>query len=554
MSAKVLVIGLDGATEDIVTPMLEKGMLPNLARVVGEGASTRLASSYPPLSPTAWSSFMTGTNPGKHGVFGFTIKQHKSYYVEVATANAIATPTLWDILSDNEKKVSVINMPMLWPPWPINGFMICGMGAPSFEENFTYPDDLGKKLWDQTGRYIGDVLWTTYEDERIGEFMDELMLHERQRYDIATDLLARDDWDVFVMVFTGLDRLQHRTWDVLDRVAGNGQETDDPVARRVIEYMKVLDDYVGKLMEQSGEETTTVVMSDHGFGPCSKAIEVNNLLHELGYLKYNAPDPKQPKGGGGAMGGVKRVMKALGLNKQRVMKIAEVLGVDPYKYLERASRAIGRIDWENTRAFCYSIDGIYLNLKGRERFGIVEPGNEAEALIGEISRRLIDFKDPETGKQIFHAVKRKEDLYNGPLLEQAPDLIFTDYDRSYHCHFSLFQGNDDLSIFSVPHGRLGSHREDGVLMLHGPGVKKGMRLDRANIVDIAPTVLGILGLARPDYFDGRLLTEAFRDGWLSEETDGAAGPKGSPSDRRGDLSKQEGDLIAERLRGLGYID
>jgi predicted AlkP superfamily phosphohydrolase/phosphomutase len=553
MSSKVLVIGLDGATEDIVMPMIEKGMLPNLAKIVKTGASTKLASAYPPLSPTAWSSFMTGTNPGKHGVFGFTIKQHKSYYVEVATANTIATPTIWDILSDAGKKVSVLNMPMLWPPWPINGFMVCGMGAPSFTENFTYPDDLGKQLWDQTGRYIGDVLWTTYGDDRIGEFMDELTLHERQRYDMASSLLAKDDWDVFVIIFTGVDRLQHRTWHALEQVAKNGESPGDELSGRVVEYMKVLDGYVGKLMEQSGEETTTMVMSDHGFGPCKKAIEVNNLMHELGYLKYNTPDPKQePKGG--YMVGAKRVLKAMGLNKKRVMKIAKLFGVDPYKYLERASKAIGRIDWENTRAFCYSIDGVYINLKGRERFGSVEPGDEAERLPTEISQKLLEVRDPETGEQIFRAVARKEELYSGPLLEQAPDLIFTDYDRSYHTHFQLFQGNDDLSVFSVPEGRLGTHREDGILMIHGPGVKRGLRMDRANIIDLAPTILGAVGLGRPDYFDGRLLEEAFEEGRLAKGTDGGSGPSGSPSERRGDLSKQEGDLIAERLKGLGYID
>lgn len=554
MSANILLIGLDGATDDILRPMIERGYLPNIARVRESGAWGELMSTYPPASPTAWSSLMTGTNPGQHGVFSFTVKRPGTYYVDVTTSSTIGVPSLWDLLGEQGRQVAVINMPMHYPPWSINGVMISGMGTPGRDVTFTHPPELKDEIESKVGDYLLDVSWARYAEGEEHRFLDDLLTNEGRRYEAARYLFKRQDWDLFAIVFTGLDRLQHRVWRPLEEIAdGSVDPTADPasVHGKVLAYFKLMDDGVGELMSLCGEQTTTVLMSDHGFGPCERLVEVNNLLAELGYLRYNEATRSE---GRRRPPLYKRLLRSLGLNRKRFVSLSKKLSIDPYKYLEQGSKAINRIDWSRTRAFCYSLDGIYINLQGRERHGIVDPA-EYDRLREEIVSRLREYTDAETGRRPFRDVGLKEAVYRGPRLDEAPDLILTDYDRAYEPYFQLFKKEGLVpDVFAPPGVKQGTHRDNGIVCLHGRGVRAGATMPRADIVDVAPTILHLMGLQAPSYFDGRVLVDGLSDAEKGKETVGVLVDQGADLGRRDEVSREEADKIAERLKGLGYLE
>ena len=290
---KVIVIGLDGATFKILRPWMNEGLLPNLKFLVDNGGSGELESTMPRHSAPAWTSFMTGVNPGKHGIFGFFKPfKDKRYTNELVTSKDIKCKTIFEILSERGKKSIVVNLPITYPPFKINGAMVgCGLTTPSTDLDFTYPKDLLEKIGIKKTDYILNVTPRKYSDNERKTFFADLIKEAEQKKEICLKLMKSNNWDLFVLVFGGTDRLQHFYWHHIDPAHPKYDKAEaEKVLPSIINYYQKLDTIIGDFLKQIDDNTSLFLMSDHGFGPFEKKVAINNILKQNGLFYYTKGD------------------------------------------------------------------------------------------------------------------------------------------------------------------------------------------------------------------------------------------------------------------------
>jgi predicted AlkP superfamily phosphohydrolase/phosphomutase len=516
---RVLVIGLDGATPQLLFPWAEEGKLPNLANLIKEGVSGKLRSTIPPITAAAWVSFMTGKSPGKHGVVDFVQRKLGSYEIpefnpvksasegksgidlSVISAATIHTQKIWDILSENGKRVGVMHVPITYPPKKVNGFMITGLGTPSPESNFTYPHKLREKILGEGYKiHITELDVENNEDAALRDMRDT----EEKRCEIAINLMREyNDWDFFFVMFEATDFIQHLFWKHTDpEHHAHEPEKAKKYGDAILGCYQLLDEQIGKIWENVDEKgTTVIIMSDHGGGPLNKLFYINQWLMDLDLIKLK----KERK---------KRIALKLGLSEENIRNMLITLGLKgiikkiPGNIRGRMPKAYtsADFDWKKTKA--YSVGGwgfIYLNLIGREREGIVS-GEEYQSLRNYIIEKLYKLKDPDTGENVVKEVYKKEDLYNGQPSDQLPDLILIT-DESMDCNHSITKESSVL-VPSFPK-KSGNHRRDGIVIMKGKNIKKDLIIENAEIIDIAPTILYLMGVPIPSDMDGKVLKDAF---------------------------------------------
>jgi predicted AlkP superfamily phosphohydrolase/phosphomutase len=556
MGRRVLVLALDGTTFDLIGPWLDDGSMPNLAALRREGASGPLRSIVPPVTAPAWCSFMTGKNPGKHGVFEFFLREPGRFEERPVSSRARAGRTIWEILGDAGKKVLVVNVPVTYPPSPVNGCLVGDFLTPMGARDFTWPPGLLDEIEAATGPYqLYHV--EVYRPGRAGLVLDELdrVLEANRRANAW--LLREKPWDFAMLHVWGTDRYGHELWHVLDERHPMHDPAEAAIWReRCLAYWRRVDAVCGEWMAAAGD-ATCVVLSDHGFGPIHHFLVFNAWLLRSGWIKLKP----------NALTLLKRSLFEMGLAPAAGYRLAMKLGfarmrlaagVGTRKRLvERVNRAflsLRDVDWSRTRAYSKGNYGqLFLNLKGREERGIVDPA-DAESVLADLERELRRLRDPSTGELLIGDVFRKEELYAGPFLERAPDLTFLPRDMRYK---ALGTVDFTSNRFVEPvYGNSGDHRMNGVLFVRGEGVRRGARLAGANLVDVAPTILHHLGLGVPSDFDGRVLTEAFTAEELSAHPVRGAPPADpiAPGDAPGSgLSAEAEREIRERLKGIGYV-
>lgn len=542
MSARVMILGLDGASWRLTQRLVAEGRMPTLRRMIEEGAAGPLYSTLPDISPTAWASFMTGKNPGQHGVYGFGLKIPGSYYLEpFSSRGRVEASTLWRILSARGQRVAVINVPMTYPPEPVNGIMIAGFGTPDESESrFVYPLELMDELRAKLGPYILDLDWALYEKRGITALLEDARRMTRRRADYGLHILGREAWDLFALVFVSTDRLQHCLWQYLDPHEPRSAEQQQ-IRASVLDYYDYLDGVLGEFLAAS-REATVLVMSDHGFGPFQTTIQLNSWLAEQGFLTWETENRAQLRW-------AVRLARSLGMTRESFGRLARLLRFNEYQQLEKVSLRANNIRWAQTRAFSYTPNGIYFNLKGRERDGTVEPGADCDRLFEQLKELLLDLRDPETGNRMVRRVARPQEVYHGQKVALAPDLIVADSDPSYTLNFNL---SPTAQVFEYPSWRSGNHDPEGLLVAYGPRVARGRRLERADLVDLCPTALHLLGEAVPDDMDGHAITEI-----LSVTERVAVAPTSAePSALEFGpvMTDEDQEKVFERLKGLGYLE
>ncbi len=559
----MLIVGLDGATMELIAPWVEQGRLPNLGRMMKNGVWADLRSTKPYITTTAWSSFATGLNPGKHGIFDFYQHIPKTFDVYFTNSGVRRGKTLWRRLSDNGKKVCVVNVPMTYPPEKVNGILISGMDAPGPESQFTYPADLYRELKDALGEYIIDIHFDAVlgngkpELHHFAAYLERLSEMIDNRCKAAEYLMSKYPWDLFVTVFVATDRIQHQFWKFMDRThPAYKREEAEQLGDAILTIYRKCDEALGRLLDRIDDNTSVLIMSDHGAGPGHRVFYVRTWLQSEGYLLL--------KGGRQAERSLQKNLVSL-----RRFIFATGKRLIPRGIKQGLKRRIGRdkyiglrlyhdVDWENTRAYSEGVCGnIFINLKGREPYGIVEPGNEYANLCAEISERLLSIRDPKTSNKVVTKVYRKEELYSGPFLEYAPDLTVEGYPE-YHCRGDSFSKelsiSPDIQFTDAPMS--GTHRLNGAFLGIGPRFKKGYRLPDAAIVDIAPTVLYLLGMDIPETMDGKVLVDALDENYVGgrpvkKVKEGEESEQISGEDV---YSAREKEQIEERLKGLGYLE
>jgi predicted AlkP superfamily phosphohydrolase/phosphomutase len=560
--SKTLVIGLDGATYDILLPLMAEGHLPQMAAVLARGSWGRLASTIPPFTAAAWSTFATGGDPGQHGILTFE-KRDKFNYQPGVTGYVDAgqwQDTIWEMMGRAGKRVGVVNVPVSYPPRPVNGFLITGMMTPPNAQQFTYPPELAAEL---PANYAIDVAFIREGEEfrQYGLPSKEVMLAEisavtRARSAACLQLMRAKAWDFFMVVYTGTDRINHFFWDdwqALYLGEGQGGTVDPAIRQGLLAYFQALDKDIGELIATAGEECHVVFMSDHGFGAsATKRFYVNVWLEQQGLLR-----PKQAQS-----------KLSLDYWRLRVGRNARLKGwlrrwlpaQTQDKLSQTAQKQVenGDIEWAGTMAYFvpiyFHVGGIELNTAVFHREGIIHDPTAYEALRDRLISQLRTVRDPQTGQLIVQEAYRREELYQGPYVSQFPDIIIV-LDPDYVGMRSL-AGTQLVE----PHQpfRPGDHRPDGIFAIAGPHIQPQPQADLPNLhlADLSATLLYLQGVAVPDSFTGRVLQEVFDPAyWQAHPPTYTTSemPTATANSSHG-YSLDEQAELEKRLRGLGYLD
>jgi predicted AlkP superfamily phosphohydrolase/phosphomutase len=361
---RTLVIGLDGVPHSLLQRLARDGVMPEVASILGQGRFADMTVTLPEISSVSWSTFMTGTNPGEHGIFGFTDLEPTSYEIRFPNFADLKVPTLWDRLGERGMKSVVINQPATYPARPIPGVLVSGFVAIDLERAVSPPKWL--ELLRQENYEIDlDTGEVAKDPERL--FRDlHRTLETRER---VVDRLWREvPWNLFEVVVTGTDRLHHFQWDA-------GEDADHPHHRDFLDYYRAVDRFVGRLVErfrQENPEGEFFLLSDHGFCRTRWEVYVNAALREAGYL-----------------------------------------------HIAEGAKSLATIQ-ERSVAFALDPARIYVNRTDRFPKGSVRPAD-----VPRVRDELADFfaSLEVNGEKVVRRVFTREEAYQGPWAEQGPDLL-----------------------------------------------------------------------------------------------------------------------------------
>lgn len=555
VNKKLLIVGLDGATFDLILPWAKAGGLPHMADLLHQGSWGPLASTVPPASFPAWSTLMTGANPGRHGIFDFSQRIPASHRLTFVNSTFRRLPSLWQLLSRAGRRVGVMGFPATYPPEPVNGFLISGFDSPlttGVDRRFVYPRALYRE--------ITPYPLTGIQEVRIGpgwhaQALRQLLWAIERRTEIALMLLNRESWDLFAVHYGASDTVAHHFWAFHDR----DSPRYDPIGAEqfgdaILRIYKALDRALGQMLQRVDSNTVVAVVSDHGSGGSGEwIVHLNRWLEQGGWLRFE---------GTGAGPSVSKGLRWLGLRLPAAWQQWAFRG-PLRRWVHRFvswDRFAG-IDWERTVAFSEEVNtlpGIWLNVGTDEHHG-ERSTEEYERLRTELCTALEAWCHPETGSPIVQRAWRREDLYQGPWVHLAPDIVLElALDRGYTMTCLSSGGHPGQAFRKLTaEERLGfkggsmngSHRPEGILLLHGAGVRQNATLAGAGLADIAPTALALLGTGIPPGLDGRALNEAFSEGFLRGQTIPDEGPAPAPPQAYGE---HEIAVVRERLRGMGY--
>lgn len=503
---KIIVIGLDGGTFDVMIPGIRQGKLPTFKRLMEKGVYGKLRSVIPPITAPAWASFFTGKNPGKHGIFDFYLPKNDSYGRRPVTASDISARTFYEILSVEGKRVGMLNVPMTYPPRAVNGFIVTGM-LTSPGVRYTYPPTLQKHL-DSMGYQIESNPHGSANKETYVRKIVEII---EKRKEALFYLMETCKSDFLMCVYRVTDVTSHTFWKYQDITHSRYDENlSKKYGSVVIKVYQKIDEILDELVSKIDKDTVLIVMSDHGFEKQERIVHLNMWLMQQGYLNLKRSIKTK----------LKEFLFRHGFTPDRLWEpVAKINFVyeKMIKDLNRRNEAAEKVflsysdvDWENTLAYAMGSVGsyglIHINKKGREPGGIVA-GSEYESLRKDIINCLSQLEDSENHDRVVDVIYCKEEIYSGEYLERLPDIIIK-WKQGYITH-PFFAGGGRI-ITRSPSTASGNHEIDGIFIAYGPSVaRKAIRNIR--IIDLAPTILHIMGIPTPKDMDGRVLKEIFED-------------------------------------------
>jgi predicted AlkP superfamily phosphohydrolase/phosphomutase len=556
VTAKALVIGLDGFDLGVVE-QLGAAQLPNIHSVMHRGVYSALQSVQPPATLPNWTTFLTGLDPARHGVFDFTTRQ--GYRVRFTAGAVREAPTMFQRLDALGLRCACLSFPATFPPEELqHGAFVSGWDAPvAFEadRSFMWP----RSLYDETVREFGpptfDDVDEFHADEPgwIDRLPDALERRATRKAGWARWLLGRQPWDVFAVYFGESDTASHYLWAHHDPHSPRRPEHVSAAQRAGLSRVyRALDRAVGALLETAGDGAEVTILSDHGSGGSSdKVIHLNRLLAEHGLLTFRN---RRVRAGGFKELALRRFPPRL---RERIFRFGNAWL--PSR-LESSVR-FGSIDMSRTVAFSDELNyfpGVHLNIEGREPKGVVPTERKEEAIL-RVRSALLSVRDPWSEKPVFADVIPREALFEGPYLDRAPDLLLElNLDEGYSYNLmpssSPKEANAAFRRLSPTEylgkkGRSlpGSHRPRGFMALAGPSIQAAARID-ADIADLGATLLHRMGLSVPTSFSGRVLWEA-----LSATSGTSTRPLPDTTQIRRRTHSNEG-LVESRLRALGYIE
>lgn len=472
--SRVLVIGLDGFDPKMAEAWIEE--LPNLRALMARGIHGPLQSIVQPVTPAAWTAMISGRDPGHFGFTDFTSRVGRSCTdFKLVHARMIQVPTIFSMLAKAGKRVWRIGVPISYPAMPIpNGGNIACFMAPSIKSGIASSPELQQEVLAATSSpYVLDVAVSDQaQDADRDDLLRQIREMDRQRFDIAAHVIRNKPWDLLFMTAMGTDRVGHCFMRFQDPEHGR-YEADSRYQNAIRDCYRYCDERIGELIELAGPETTVLVVSDHGMQRMDGKVNLNEWLLENGYLHLTEA----------------------------------VEGPTPLR--------TANVDWGRTRAFAKGYGGqIYLNVRGREQAGCVEPG-DADALLDEIAAGLEKLTAPD-GRPLSVQAFRGRDLYSGPHADRCPDLC-VQFDECRYLTSDLI----GLGRLVTPIRDLGfddgAHAPDGFFAMAGPEVPMLGRFAALHLYDVAPTVLDLLGQPVPSDWEGQPVHKVDDDVYSAEE-------------------------------------
>ncbi len=455
---RVAVIGLDCATPRLLFDDL-RDEIPNIHALMSRGMYGELESVVPPITIPAWACAMSGKSPGRLAIYGMRNRKDTTYEgLSIATSASVKEAQVWDELGRRGLKSLLIGVPPAYPPRPLDGWRVSCFLTPPSAQTFTYPDGLASELQNELGddEYMFDI--PNFREQGEDVVLDQVFRMTERRFKVARRLAKTKPWDFFMLVEMGPDRLHHVFWHHVDP-AHPKHEPGNPFEAAFRDYYRQLDREVGSLVEALPEDAPVIVMSDHGARPMAGGVCFNEWLAREGYLCFTEPVTKPTP-------------------------------------IARAP-----IDWARTTAWG---DGgyygrLFLNVKGREPQGIVEP-SRYEEVRDELSARLERMPGPD-GEPLGTRVYRPQDVYP-EVRGVAPDLIVYFGDLEWRSVGQL--GRGEIFTYENDTGPDGAnHDRTGVFALAGaPGQPRGYR-GGLRLLDVGPSILSLYGMDPPEGAEGR---------------------------------------------------
>ena len=554
-NSKLIILGLDGATYDIVAPWADEGKLPNIAALMKEGCWGPLRTVIPPSTAVAWNSFASGKGPGGHGLFEFMRRQKGSYSLEPVNSDEVECARLWDIMKHHNKSSIILNLPITYPVRPLSGQMVAGLPLPSEGPHRCHPQDLISELENIIPDYKPLPL-ISFSGKNEEAYLADLHQTLASKIKAALHCLRNKEWHLFVQVFSETDFVMHSFWHYMDKT--HSKFNPDDHARygdAILNVYRTIDDFIGQV-RQEFPEVPLMLVSDHGFGPLEYYLYSNTWLLQENFLVPKKDLISQAKyhsfKNGLSPSNIFSFINAIGLSKVKRQVKGTKAG---YGLVEKVFFSFPDIDWSQSKA--YSIGGgiaglIFVNLAGREPQGCVQPGAEFEAVRDEIIERLRAFRNPYTNEDLIGDIYKSEELFDGPFVSRAPDIVFFPKDPRYIV-FSSFSFSSHKIIRDPGHYITGQHRMDGIFLMSGNAVQNGKRIDNAHITDITPTALYLMGLPIPNDLDGKVLSNGLKQDVLRESSINHMNLEYQKNFKEMAYSEDDKKEVEERLKNLGYL-
>jgi predicted AlkP superfamily phosphohydrolase/phosphomutase len=538
-ASRLLVIGLDGATYDLLTPWAESGRMPNLARLMASSARAVANSTRPYITPVAWTTFQTGCEPHEHGILDYRYLDHRRRRLLLNHTGRIARPTLFDAISSSGGEVVSLNLPMTYPaPSSVRGMVVGGLDSPSIDAALAPYPEFAARVRATGARFDLGTIWrrkpTTFEELADGIEQTDAILRGQATAARVAD--AMTDWQLMVVQLQVLDSLQHRCWQWLDPREGG---TAELWVSKTQQALRSLDDCLGELMELAARRSAAVVvLSDHGFGPFRGKITLAEILSRAGLLCW-------PRGFGAAGYNLRR-----GAWRMRKYLYRRFKPGCSTAQLTRPLDTLLPIDWRRSAALALhgNLGGlIYLNTPERFHTGPLKTARQRDQALAEVIRAFETASHPETGEPLFVEVFGTAQRYGiDPVQKLWPDVVAIPT-AGFHTRHKF---DAQPRLLRSDASMAATHRAEGVLMLNAPHVTAGAYRP-AELRDVAPTILQMLGISVPAHMSGQALGDILSGG----PRHSLAGPQ---------LAHRELQLIGitdadqvcveARLRDLGYLD
>lgn len=540
---RVLLVGWDGAEPGLVEPWIAQRRLPVLAEALARGAAGRIRSTIPPVTPPAWTSLVTGVDPGRHGIYSFTAPGQDDYTERFVTSAQRHVPSVWHYLSAAGLTVGVFNVSLSYPPEPVSGFLFAGFDCPVLGPHIAYPEGAFAAAMQGISGYVHESI----HEERGEAAAREIRRQMRQQRDMLVNLTQRYPVEVLAVNFNGPDHAHHHAWPRGMTTEQLAAETGSPVQ----EVYQEVDGILGDLLECYADPNTQVLLvSDHGGGPMQGEVSLARALEAGGFLVRRRASPARREGRSALRRLVRRV-----LPRRLRAAIWQRGGLEWRREVGERLRAalVAEVDWEKTRAFPWGSSGfVQVNVKERQPQGCVHL-RDRERVLEEVEACLRELRDPVTGVAPLGPMRRGEELYREPRVGYVPDLVVEDTDYAVLPHWEAEAAVSNLAEEEEPYrGVTANHRPEGLLATWGPAVRAASTVPSLGMCDVAPTLLYLAGVAVPQGLDGRVARELWDTG-AEPESRAATSPALVPSAAGSPYSREEEAAVEQRLRDLGYM-